>query len=86
MDGEEPGMFPPGRAQQGFEAALAELERRVRRLEGGEVSLDEALTLFEEGVELARTCHERLEEAEQRVSRLSRGPSGIEEQPLPDVD
>lgn len=69
-----------------FEDALAKLEERVRRLEGGELPLDEALTLYEEGVELARTCHEQLEEAEKRVAALTRGRSGLEEQPLRDVD
>lgn len=69
-----------------FEQALTELEQRVRRLESGEVSLEEALRLFEEGVELARTCHEQLEAAEQRVSALVHGAHGVEERPLPDVD
>lgn len=69
-----------------FEEALAELEQRVRRLESGEVSLEEALRLFEEGVELARTCHEQLEAAEQRVSALVHGAGGVEERPLPDVE
>ena len=69
-----------------FEDALSKLEERVRRLEGGELPLDEALTLYEEGVDLARTCHEQLEEAEKRVAALSRGRAGIEEQPLRDVD
>lgn len=75
----------PGEAS-GFEEALAELERRVKRLEGGDLSLEESLRLFEEGVELARACHEQLEAAEQRVSQLVRGPKGIDERPLPDVD
>ncbi len=67
-----------------FEEALEELERRVRKLEGGQVSLDEALTLYEEGVQLARTCHEQLEDAEQRVAALTRTGRGIAEKPLPD--
>ena len=66
----------------GFEDALAELEERVRKLEGGEVPLDQALTLFEEGVALARTCHTHLDEAERRVAALTRGSAGVEEQPL----
>ena len=65
-----------------FEAALAQLEARVRTLEGGEVPLEQALTLFEEGVALARTCHEQLEAAEQRVAALSRGPQGLRETPM----
>jgi exodeoxyribonuclease VII small subunit len=72
-------------AEQGFEAALTKLEERVRRLEGGDVSLEQALSLFEEGVELARTCHEQLEAAEERVASLVRGPQGIDERPLDDV-
>lgn len=73
-------------ASDGFESALAELEKRVRRLEAGELSLEDALTQFEEGVELARRCHERLEAAEQRVSRLVRGGAGIDEHAVPDVE
>ena len=65
-----------------FEGALAELEARVRRLEGGDLPLDDALTLYEQGVELARTCHEQLEEAEKRVAALTRERDGIEERPL----
>ena len=65
-----------------FEQTLAELENRVRALESGDVPLDEALALFEQGVELARTCHEQLEAAEARVAALTRGESGIEEKPL----
>ena len=62
----------------GFENALAELESRVRKLEAGEVTLDEALQLFEEGVSLANSCHEQLDAAEDRISSLSRGQAGIE--------
>ncbi len=65
-----------------FEDTLAELEKRVRALEAGDVPLDDALTLFEEGMELSRTCHEQLEAAEVRVAALSRGPAGIEEKPM----
>lgn len=68
-----------------FERALAELEQRVRRLEAGDLALEEALRLYEQGVELARTCHEKLEAAEQRVSQLVRGARGIDERPLPDL-
>jgi len=65
-----------------FEQALAELEERVRTLEAGEVPLDQALKLFEEGVTLARTCHDQLEAAQQRVATLSRGAKGIEDKPI----
>jgi len=65
-----------------FEAALNALEERVRSLESGEVSLDRALTLFEEGVELARSCHTHLDHAEQRIAALTRGRDQVEERPL----
>lgn len=69
-----------------FENALSELETRVRKLEAGEVSLDEALQLFEEGVALANTCHEQLDAAEDRISSLSRGQAGIESTILPEPE
>jgi len=72
--------------QVDFEQALAELEKRVRALEAGDVPLDDALKLFEEGVQLARDCHEQLEVAEKRVSSLSRGQAGIEETPVAEPD
>ena len=75
-----------GAEPESFEAALGELEKRVRVLEAGELPLEEALRLYEQGVELARTCHEHLEAAERRVSQLTRGSSGIEERTLPDVE
>jgi exodeoxyribonuclease VII small subunit len=66
----------------GFESSLEELERRVRTLESGEVSLDEALQLFEEGVALARACHEYLQEAETRVAALTDEAGVPSETPL----
>lgn len=71
-------------AELRFEEALAELEKRVRALESGDVPLDDALKLYEEGVALARTCHEQLEAADNRVAQLTRGQAGIEELPVPD--
>lgn len=67
-----------------FEEALSELETRVRKLEAGEVTLDEALQLFEEGVSLANNCHTQLDAAEDRISSLSRGQGGIQETSLPE--
>ena len=69
---------------QGFEANLERLEERVRKLESGEVSLEEALQLFEEGVGFAQACHEQLDAAEKRVAALSRTGDGVQEQPLED--
>jgi exodeoxyribonuclease VII small subunit len=71
-------------APEGFEHSLADLEDCVRRLESGEISLDEALALYEQGVELARRCHQHLDHAEDRVVALSRGADGPREQPMDD--
>ena len=60
-----------------FEGSLAELESRVARLERGDLDLDDALKLFEEGVSLVRECHERLDAAEARIVVLSGGSGGI---------
>jgi exodeoxyribonuclease VII small subunit len=65
-----------------FEDALARLEERVRKLEAGDVALDEALQLYEEGVALAATCDGLLDAAERRIAALSRGSAGIEERAL----
>ncbi len=54
-----------------FEAALGRLEEVVRRLESGDIPLEEALELFAEGAELARHCHEILDQAEQRLEVLT---------------
>lgn len=53
-----------------FEAALTELESVVARLEQGELSLEETLQRFEQGVALARTCQIALQLAEQKVEQL----------------
>lgn len=54
-----------------FEAAFAKLEEIVAKLEAGDLSLDDALTLFEEGQKLAAYCSARLDEAELKVQKLS---------------
>jgi exodeoxyribonuclease VII small subunit len=54
-----------------FEAALAELERTVKQLEEGDLSLDKSLALFERGVELSRYCQEQLSIAQRRIELLS---------------
>jgi len=54
-----------------FESAIAELEKIVKRLEDGDLSLDAALTMFERGVELSRFCHAQLGEAQRRIEMLT---------------
>jgi len=59
-----------------FEAAFQELEEAVQRLESGELTLDEAIALFERGQALARLCDDKLEQAEMRVNQLMPGADG----------
>ena len=54
-----------------FEAAIAELEGIVRKLEEGDMALDDSLKLYERGVQLSRFCHARLEDAEHRIEVLN---------------
>lgn len=54
-----------------FEAAIAELESIVKKLEEGDLSLEQSLALYERGVQLSRFCHARLEEAERRIEILN---------------
>ena len=53
-----------------FEAAIAELEGIVKKLEEGDLPLETSLSLYERGVQLSRFCHTRLEEAERRIEVL----------------
>ena len=54
-----------------FEAAIAELEGIVKKLEEGDLALETSLQLYERGVHLSRFCHARLEEAERRIEILN---------------
>ena len=54
-----------------FEAALTELDTIVKKLEDGDIPLEQSLQLFERGVQLSRFCHARLEEAERRIEILN---------------
>lgn len=59
-----------------FEKSLGRLEEIVRRLENANLTLDDAMKLFEEGVELSRVCQKQLEEAEGRVEILLKKADG----------
>lgn len=59
---------------QTFEELLSALEDRVRRLEKGDLPLETALDVFEQGIELTRSCHEKLDDADQRIQQLTRDP------------
>jgi exodeoxyribonuclease VII small subunit len=59
-----------------FEAALKQLEDIVQRLEKGDLSLEDSLKAYEEGVRLSRLCNARLEEAEGRIEMLLKDARG----------
>ena len=54
-----------------FEGAIAELESIVKKLEEGDLPLEQSLALYERGVQLSRFCHARLEDAERRIEILT---------------
>ena len=68
--------LPSDIAAMSFEDALAELEGIVRRLEGGQVKLDDAIQSYERGAQLKRHCERKLNEAQQRVDRIVIGSGG----------
>jgi len=59
-----------------FERALAELEETVRRLEAGDLPLEESLGAFEKGVALVRALHSRLDTVQTRIDELTQEPGG----------
>lgn len=59
-----------------FEANLVELERLVERMERGELSLEDSLQQFEQGIRLIRACQQALQSAEQKVQMLTRDAEG----------
>lgn len=70
-----------------FEEALARLEVIVARLEQGEVPLEEALGLFEEGTTLMKQCSTALDKAEQKVAKLLPGLNGAAvEEPMEEME
>ena len=66
-----------------FEDALKRLEDIVAKLESGEIALEQSLLLFEEGIRLSKFCSKKLNEAEKRISILTKPEDGkLEEQPF----
>jgi len=62
--------MPKAAAEATFEKALAELEKLVAQMEGGKLSLEQALEAHKRGLELARFCQERLDAAQRQVKVL----------------
>ena len=60
----------------GFEEHLTKLESIVEKLEKGDLTLDDSVKLFEEGMKLSEACKAELEQAEGRIQVLVQGKSG----------
>lgn len=69
-----------------FEAGLQELENIVKEMETGELPLERAITLFEQGMKLSDACRKQLEEAETRVEILTRRAGEMQPQPFKSPD
>jgi exodeoxyribonuclease VII small subunit len=64
-----------------FEAALQELEQLVARLESGQASLEDSISLYERGAKLKAHCDARLKSAQMRVDQIVETPSGLALEP-----
>ena len=67
-----------------FNKGLLQLEEIINKMESGELSLEDSLKYFEEGVKIHRQCHTALTDAEQRISVLSDIDNYTEEKPFGD--
>jgi len=67
-----------------FNKGLSELEEIINKMESGELSLEDSLKYFEEGVKIHRQCHTALTDAEQRISILSENDNYSEEKSFGD--
>lgn len=63
-------------ASASFEQSITRLDEIVRKMEKGDVPLEQALSLFEEGTALVASCNELLDKAEMKVVQLSKGADG----------
>ncbi|ERI51116.1 exodeoxyribonuclease VII small subunit [Pseudomonas sp. AOB-7] len=70
------------KAAPDFEHSLAELQALVERLESGELSLEDSLTAFEQGIGLTRECQAALAQAEQKVQILLERDGELEPAPF----
>ncbi len=69
-------------AEKSFEEAMQKLEKIVNELENGELTLDETVRRFEEGMKLADFCTEKLNQVEQKLKKLVKTDNGFQEEIL----
>ena len=73
---------PAGQPVESFESSLDQLDKVVKELEAGDLSLERSLELFERGMSLSETCRKQLEEAETRVELLIRRDGKMTAEPF----
>lgn len=61
-----------------FEEAMKQMEETVERLEEGDVPLEEAIRLFQKGMNLSKTCHQKLQKVERKMDQILRDDGEIE--------
>jgi exodeoxyribonuclease VII small subunit len=72
----------PPQTVASFESSLDELEKVVKEMESGDLSLDRSLELFSRGIELSESCRKQLEAAETRVEMLIRKDGAYQPEPF----
>ena len=75
-----------GKKSYPFEESLAKLESLVDKMESGELSLEDSLSTFEEGINLTRSCQEALKHAEQKVQILIEKNGEVSAEPFTEQD
>jgi exodeoxyribonuclease VII small subunit len=71
-----------GEASLSFEAAMDQLEAIVAKLESGDVPLEQAIELFQEGMRLSRLCGSKLEQVERKIEMLIETEQGLQRKPF----
>ena len=72
----------PDKPIQSFESCLEDLEKVVKELESGDLSLERSLELFEKGVTLSESCRKQLEDAETRIETMIRKDGKLQPEPF----
>lgn len=76
----------PAKKSFPFEESLARLESLVEKMESGDLSLEDSLKTFEEGIKLTRECQQALKSAEQKVNLLIEQNGAVASQPFADAN
>ena len=76
----------PAKKSFPFEESLARLESLVEKMESGDLSLEDSLKTFEEGIKLTRECQQALKSAEQKVNLLIEQNGAVASQPFTDAN